>query len=95
MKRNQFILAAFAGVAMAALAVQDAAAVELKASHQFPGGKGEQLFDLIQDPDEQNNVGADPRYRQTREALREELINQIVLQDYPHPRRSLFAIGVH
>ncbi|MCH2395720.1 TRAP transporter substrate-binding protein DctP [Oceanibaculum sp.] len=48
MKRNQFILAAFAGVAMAALAVQDAAAVELKASHQFPGGKGDVRDEMVQ-----------------------------------------------
>ncbi|EKE75061.1 TRAP transporter substrate-binding protein DctP [Oceanibaculum indicum] len=48
MKRNRFILAAFAGVAMAALAVQDAAAVELKASHQFPGGKGDVRDEMVQ-----------------------------------------------
>ena len=48
MKRNRFILAAIAGVALAALTAQDAAAVELKASHQFPGGKGDVRDEMVQ-----------------------------------------------
>lgn len=48
MKRNKFILAAIAGVALAALTAQDAAAVELKASHQFPGGKGDVRDEMVQ-----------------------------------------------
>lgn len=48
MKRNKFILAAIAGVALAALTAQDAAALELKASHQFPGGKGDVRDEMVQ-----------------------------------------------
>jgi TRAP-type transport system periplasmic protein len=48
MKRNKFILAAIAGVALAALTAQDAAAVELKASHKFPGGKGDVRDEMVQ-----------------------------------------------
>jgi arylsulfatase len=56
---------------------------------------GEQLFDLSQDPDEQHNVVAEPRYADNRHALRDRLMELIVKQDYPKTRRNLFAMGVH
>ena len=45
---NKRILAALAGVALAGLVGQDAAALELKASHQFPGGKGDVRDEMVQ-----------------------------------------------
>lgn len=60
----------------------------------YPWG-GEQLFDLTRDPDEQQNLIAEPDYAGTREALRFRLMELIVKQDYPKPRRNLFALGVH
>ena len=61
----------------------------------YPDGHGEQLFDLQHDPDEQHNLVADPAHAQTRQALRDQLLELIVLQDYPKTRRDLFALGVH
>lgn len=45
---NKRILAALAGVALAGLVGQDAMALELKASHQFPGGKGDVRDEMVQ-----------------------------------------------
>ena len=61
----------------------------------YAGGNGEQMFDLRSDPDEQANVVADPAYAGTRQQLRDQLMDLIVLQDYPKTRRDLFALGVH
>lgn len=56
---------------------------------------GEQMFDLRNDPDEQNNVVADPAYAGVCQELRDMLMDLIVAQDYPKTRRDLFALGVH
>ncbi len=61
----------------------------------YPTGNGEQLFDLLEDPDEQNNLVADPEHTRIRTDLRDQLLELIVLQDYPKPRRDLYALGVH
>jgi arylsulfatase A-like enzyme len=61
----------------------------------YAAGNGEQMFDLRTDPDEQRNVVADPAYTRQRQALRDRLLELIVLQDYPKTRRELFALGVH
>jgi hypothetical protein len=53
------------------------------------------MFDLRVDPDEQHNVVADPAYAADRLALRDRLLELIVMQDYPKSRRELFALGVH
>ena len=53
------------------------------------------MFDLRTDPDEQHNVVADPAYAAQRQALRDRLLELIVMQDYPKTRRELFALGVH
>jgi arylsulfatase len=56
---------------------------------------GEQLFDLISDPDEQKNLSKDPAHAQVRTEMRDRLLKSIVLQDWPRTRRDLFALGVH
>lgn len=56
---------------------------------------GEQMFHLQEDPDEQNNIAADPAYAEVRQELRDKLLELIVMQDYPKTRRELFALGVH
>ena len=56
---------------------------------------GEQLFDLVNDPDEQHNLSADPDHAAVRTELRARLMTLIIKQDYPKTRRSLFALGVH
>jgi len=56
---------------------------------------GEQLFDLETDPDEQTNLARDPAHAGVRQTLRDQLLKLIVLQDWPRPRRDLFALGVH
>ncbi len=61
----------------------------------YPCGNGEQLFDLREDPDEQNNRVADPGHARIRTELRDQLLERIILQDYPKPRRNLYALGVH
>jgi arylsulfatase A-like enzyme len=61
----------------------------------YAGDNGEQMFDLRVDPDEQHNVVADPAYAADRLALRDRLLEFIIMQDYPKSRRELFALGVH
>lgn len=61
----------------------------------FPRGTGEQLFDLAADPHEQRNLVGEAAAQGVRAELRERLFQAVVLQDHPHPARSLFAIGVH
>ena len=40
-------------------------------------------------------VDIDWAYAAPRQALRDRLLELIVLQDYPKTRRELFALGVH
>jgi arylsulfatase A-like enzyme len=61
----------------------------------YPQNGGEQLFDLQNDADETINHSENPAYADIRLDLREKLMNDIVLQDYPPSRRNLFSIGVH
>jgi len=63
--------------------------------YTFYPDNGEQLFDLAADPDEQHNVVADPAFADIRRELRDQLVELIVLQDFPKTRRELFALGVH
>ena len=56
---------------------------------------GEQLFDLAEDPDERQNLAGSAAHADVRRDLRDQLIELIVSQDYPKPRRDLFALGVH
>ena len=61
----------------------------------YPKGNGEQLFCLRDDPDEQRNLAGDPQRAAIRQELRDQLMELIILQDYPHPMRELYALGVH
>jgi arylsulfatase len=61
----------------------------------FPNDSGEQLFDLVADPDEQHNLAGDPACADERNRLRERLLNHVIMQDYPQTPRDLFALGVH
>lgn len=59
----------------------------------YAAGGGEQLFDLSADPDETVNLAAAASHRRVRRDLRDRLMERIILQDYPHPPRGLFAHG--
>jgi len=61
----------------------------------YPEGNGEQMFDLREDPDEQNNVVNRAEYAELKKDLRKKLMELIVMQDFPKTRRELFALGVH
>ena len=61
----------------------------------YPGGNGEQLFHISEDPDEQQNLCRDPKFSDVLNMLRHKLLEHVILQDYPQPPRNLFAIGVH
>ena len=61
----------------------------------YPGGTGEQLFRIREDPNETKNLAFDPRFANARSRMRDRLLELMVLQDYPHTPRSRFALGVH
>ena len=56
---------------------------------------GEQLFDLQADPDETVNLAYKIVMEPVIREMRDILLEEIILQDYPHTPRSLFAHGVH
>ncbi len=59
------------------------------------GHDKEELIDLKKDPDELNNVAKDPEYKESLQSLRYELLNRVMLQEYPMPPRDLEVIGAH
>ena len=61
----------------------------------YPCNSGEQLFRIADDPEEQHNLAGDPAHAAVRRELRDRLLEQIVLQDYPHSPREVFSLGVH
>ncbi|MCY4411379.1 MAG: sulfatase-like hydrolase/transferase [Caldilineaceae bacterium] len=61
----------------------------------YPGGAGEQLFHISDDADETRNLAGDASKAKIRGAMRDRLLEAVILQDYPHPPRDLFALGVH
>ena len=61
----------------------------------YPDGGGEQLFDMVNDPDEQINLARDAAHKAVRGLMRDLLLEKVILQDYPLPVTNLFAIGVH
>jgi arylsulfatase len=61
----------------------------------YPGGNGEQLFNIEDDPNEINNLIDNSNYAKIRQMLRDELLERVILQDYPHTPRSLFALCSH
>jgi arylsulfatase A-like enzyme len=61
----------------------------------YPQGHGEQLFNLNDDPDETVNLVYDSAYANVRREMRERLLEAVIMQDWPHSPRDLFAHGVH
>jgi arylsulfatase A-like enzyme len=61
----------------------------------YGDGAGEQLFDLAADPDEQENLAADPAHHALRTQMRDRLLEHLLVERYPHPPRDLFRLGVH
>ena len=61
----------------------------------YPAGGGEQLFCLAEDPDETRNLAYEDDGAEVRDGLRACLLEAVILQDHPHPPRSLFQLGVH
>ena len=59
------------------------------------GHNKEVLIDLQKDPDELNNVADDPAYLEVLHRMRYELLNRLMLQDYPLPPRDLLVVGAH
>ena len=61
----------------------------------YPQGNGEQLFNLVDDPDEQVNLAGEAEFAEVRSEMRDRLLEMVILQDYPHSPRSRFAYDVH
>lgn len=61
----------------------------------YPQGGGEQLFHLSEDPDETRNLAYDTSYAERRQEMRDRLLELVILQDFPHTPRNLFALGAH
>jgi choline-sulfatase len=61
----------------------------------FMDGGGEQLFDLIDDPDEQVNLAErqDPDAQRIRRELRDLLLEAVILDGYPPSPRGLYRLG--
>jgi len=60
----------------------------------YPGGGGEQLFSLRNDPDEQRNLARDGGYAKIRAEMRDRLLEDLIRADYPHTRKGLYGLGV-
>lgn len=56
-------------------------------------GGGEQLFDLIRDPDEQVNLASEPAAKEALGQLRDQLMEMVSREGYPNSPRQLFRIG--
>ncbi len=61
----------------------------------YAGNGGEQLFDLINDPDETINLSNDTRYSDHKTLLIKDLLEHVVSQDWPKTLNNLFSFGVH
>lgn len=61
----------------------------------YPNHGNEQLFDRKKDRDELVNRAGDAAYAEVKRQLKDRLMEQIVMQDYPKTIRSLYAFGVH
>lgn len=60
---------------------------------RFLGGGGEQLFDLVADPDERWNLAGDPAYDALRRDLADRLFELVAGEGYPNSPRRLYGIG--
>ncbi len=56
---------------------------------------GEQLFDLINDPNEQNNLANNDDYKEIKRNLKDVMMELIIKQDYPKTPQNLFGLGAH
>ena len=57
----------------------------------YPDGGGEQLFNLSSDGDEKHDLVRDPAHAAVRSEMRDRLIEQLIMQDYPkNPAVRLF-----
>lgn len=61
----------------------------------YPGDRGEQLFDLSRDADEQTNLAASGAHAPVRRELRDLLLEAVILQDHPKTPQGLYALGVY
>jgi choline-sulfatase len=57
----------------------------------FPGLRKEQLFNIIHNPDETENLAADPKYADKMQEMRVELIERSTWTEYPLPTRDMSA----
>ncbi|QPZ38350.1 sulfatase family protein [Paramicrobacterium chengjingii] len=60
---------------------------------RYLAGGGEQLFDVLRDPDEQWNLAFDPEFSGVKAKLADELMELTVNDGYPNSPRGLFSIG--
>jgi choline-sulfatase len=60
---------------------------------RFLSEGGEQLFDLIRDPDEQVNLAHDPAHAAERDRLRDRLFEVTVRDAYPNTPHGLYRLG--
>ncbi len=66
------------------------------ASHRYtlyPQGSGEQLFDLVADPAESDNLAGRAEFAGLREEMRDLLLEAVIAQDHPPTPRGLDRIG--
>lgn len=56
-------------------------------------GGGEQMFDLIADPDERNDLTLSGDARELRQQLRDELFELVASEGYPNSPRMLYGLG--
>lgn len=61
----------------------------------YPDGGNEQLFDLLEDSDELNNLSEKEHFKEIKRRLKDELMELIVQQDFPKTVRNLYAFGIH
>jgi len=59
----------------------------------YPARGGEQLFDLQADPGETKNLAGKATFAKVRQELRDQLLEKIIEQDYPHTVRGNPVIG--
>ncbi|MEV6229972.1 sulfatase-like hydrolase/transferase [Saccharopolyspora shandongensis] len=60
---------------------------------RYLGNGGEQLFDLLADPDEQHNLANDPSAARIRQQLSDELLELIAAEGFPNSPRQLYKVG--
>lgn len=61
----------------------------------YPDFSGDQLFDLVNDPDETVNLAYDPKFDSVKRELKDNLMEFIIRQDYPKTPRDMFGLGAH